>query len=296
MNLIEQCTDGIARFEDGLRLKIPVNDTLADSKPDTQVLQTNAYRERNPPTLMSWIRLASGRAAGIVFNHPCFCDGTKIRTSLVVVWEERLITTRNRTYVLGDQAASNRNLSHHSERTRKKAAIAMRMITTFFVGVLASFVIGCGGTTTPEPSSSPVELEPKGNQESPTTEDQDATRAKELLKASLDSWVFGDSEQAWKQSHPNVLIIDERGSIRPFDLSSDQTRPAGSYPRIKLLEFEIGMSRGGEKKPGLDFVSYEFVVTLHAQDQQGNDIKRNQNYSVSRMQGKWTIMRLVAKD
>ena len=172
----------------------------------------------------------------------------------------------------------------------------MKLAVLFMTAVVSCIFIGCGSNANPDPSAESSEPALKDGPQPKESEDQDAIKANSLLKASLDSWVFGDSKETWKQTHPDVAVFDERGSIRPFGLDHDHLRPVGSFPRVKLLKYEIGMSRGGEKKPGVDYVSYEFVVTLHAQDSQGNDIKRNQNYSVSRLKKRWTIMRLVAKD
>ena len=108
MNLIEQCSEDVARIEDHFELKAPIDDTLTSSTAETRLTQANNCLEGKAPTLTSWFRLASGRAAGVVFNHPWFRDGSRIRTSLVVAWQEHVMTTKNRTYLLSKSSRTPR--------------------------------------------------------------------------------------------------------------------------------------------------------------------------------------------
>ena len=99
-----------------------------------------------------------------------------------------------------------------------------------------------------------------------TKKDQTETEAdaRAVLKATLDSWVFGDTLEKFEQDHPGIHF---------FDTSRITKKMIGRY--------EIGNAR----KEGRTF---EFLVTLTFKEDAG-DVNRSGSYLVLKDATGWSI-------
>ncbi len=110
------------------------------------------------------------------------------------------------------------------------------------------------GPINPRTFSTPTENQSRAA--TPEADRQD--KALQKLKAGLDSWVFGDSPDRFKKSHPDILFPD-----------------ADWLTRTVLLRYEIGPVR--TVKNG----RVEVAVTLVFQSRAGTEIKQSKTYTVS---------------
>lgn len=95
--------------------------------------------------------------------------------------------------------------------------------------------------------------------------------ARSKLKFCLDSWVFGDSDETFKQAHKGIAFFDFGYVIRD----------------VVLLRYEIGISRPTSEM-ALDgktkLEGYDFVVTLVLSAKNGSELKQGRRYSVRYLQ------------
>ena len=94
-----------------------------------------------------------------------------------------------------------------------------------------------------------------------------------ILKASLDSWVFGDSPEKFAAEHPILVAYDAVDFLR----------------RSVLLRYDIVASRnkcGDNKK---ECIRFEHSVVLTFTSKGGQEIKKSSVYSVSKIGDKWVI-------
>ncbi len=117
--------------------------------------------------------------------------------------------------------------------------------------------------------------------------------ARNMLTTVLDSWVFDESLQTFSEKHPNVTLVDERNSIRPFE--RQPVHIGNDKANIELLKYEIGPGRqNGKSTDKIDF-TYEFKVLMTLQDGERNTLTRSVAYHVSKIKGpeKWFITATV---
>ncbi|MBY0514902.1 MAG: hypothetical protein K2P78_13425 [Gemmataceae bacterium] len=126
--------------------------------------------------------------------------------------------------------------------------------------------------------------DPPGQSPAPAVAKSDGeAEAREKLKIGLDSWTFGDTREKWTKDHPDISMLDERWSIRPFEMPQP----------VKLLKYEIGAGRAEKDEKGNS--RYEFAVVLNLSGPTGAEFKRNVTYMVSKMpDGKWFVIGKVA--
>lgn len=141
------------------------------------------------------------------------------------------------------------------------------------VGVLI-LIFGTRGSRSSSPGTKAVAANESNDKPNPTAMSFES-QAKQVLKAALDSWIFGDTLDQFEKKHPGYNFIEPKWSIS----------------QVVLLRYEIGLGRAegpSDMPPGVK--GYEFAVVLVFQSQAGMEIKENRRYAVRTKDDKaWTV-------
>ncbi len=270
----------------GSRVIIGQGEVSTSSKvaQETSILQPQAHAILNCPHCSGPVG-NDGRMAGQAVSCP-HCRNTFIMPGLAVTSPSPATAPVGQDLISQLEEAVSAPLTR-SEKPRGPGGIVVPLLA-----LLIGIVLGVGGTllvvhrpmdqkemASVKPSSAPLlsvpDTPPAQTPIRPSTKTTPTIeQARALLKTTLDSWVFGESIEKFREKHPDV----EFAAV---------VRPGNSLVRYEILAEQPGT-------PTERFeVDFEFVVTLTLQPKFSNEVsKENHKCAVRRERGKttWIIL------